>query len=343
MTTASIVMTTFEGERFLPRQLESFVEQTSRPDELIVADDRSTDGTVAILRDFAASAPFPVSVHVNAERLGFRRNFMAAAARATGGIILFSDQDDVWRSDKLATIRTAFAADPDLTMIYHGAAIVDADEHELGTMFARDIPSHVLAPEAATPWQFSAGLVQAFRSDLRAFDDLWPISREYCADEPMAHDRWYFFLALAVGKLAFLADDLLLYRQHGHNTYGVEARRTVLKRIVQGLSRPAVTELLIERAALSRCHVLDRIADRVDASRRGQVDRFAERYRRFAERLARRRAVYATPHLTGRARALRTSWTNGDYHGASWGFNRVSVPRDVLAGVLRWGAGADLD
>ena len=53
----SVALCTCDGERFLPRQLASMLQQTRLPDELIVCDDRSTDGTLAVLRAFAASSP----------------------------------------------------------------------------------------------------------------------------------------------------------------------------------------------------------------------------------------------------------------------------------------------
>ena len=61
----SVAMCTYNGARFLREQLDSIAAQTRPPDELVVCDDRSTDGTTAVVEAFAASAPFPVRLHVN--------------------------------------------------------------------------------------------------------------------------------------------------------------------------------------------------------------------------------------------------------------------------------------
>ena len=63
-------MCTYNGERFLADQLESIAAQSRPPGELVVCDDRSTDSTVDLIRQFAQSAPFPVRIHVNPVNLG---------------------------------------------------------------------------------------------------------------------------------------------------------------------------------------------------------------------------------------------------------------------------------
>ena len=78
MAKISIALCTYNGEQFLREQLESFTCQRRLPDELIVSDDRSTDGTVSIVERFASQAPFPVALVVNDENLGSTRNFEKA-------------------------------------------------------------------------------------------------------------------------------------------------------------------------------------------------------------------------------------------------------------------------
>ena len=58
----SVALCTYDGARFLGAQLESFATQIRLPDELVVCDDHSSDGTAAVLRDFARRAPFPVRI-----------------------------------------------------------------------------------------------------------------------------------------------------------------------------------------------------------------------------------------------------------------------------------------
>src|SRR5690349_15385572 len=100
----SVAMATYNGAPFLPEQLQSLAAQTLPPFELVVCDDGSTDRTIQILREFATSAPFPVRIHENSERLGFGDNFLKAAALCQGDWIAFCDQDDIWLPHKLETV-----------------------------------------------------------------------------------------------------------------------------------------------------------------------------------------------------------------------------------------------
>jgi glycosyltransferase involved in cell wall biosynthesis len=78
--TISIAMTTFNGATYLEEQLDSLLGQQHLPAELVVGDDGSEDETLSILERFARKAPFPILVHRNPSRLGFRANFAASSS-----------------------------------------------------------------------------------------------------------------------------------------------------------------------------------------------------------------------------------------------------------------------
>ena len=93
---ASIALATYNGERYLQEQLNSFLHQTRLPDEIIACDDCSTDRTMDILESFAISALFAVYIYRNAINLGYTKNFERAISLCSGDVIFLSDQDDVW-------------------------------------------------------------------------------------------------------------------------------------------------------------------------------------------------------------------------------------------------------
>ena len=100
--TVSVVMATYNGAKYIREQLDSILEQTYQIQEIIIQDDGSTDDTVAICEEYARKYP---NVHVfrNPKNLGFNENFHTCALRATGDLVAFSDQDDVWFPEKIAT------------------------------------------------------------------------------------------------------------------------------------------------------------------------------------------------------------------------------------------------
>src|ERR1700721_1466926 len=105
----SIAMTTYNGEAHLQEQLDSLAEQRLLPAELVIGDDGSTDDTLNILERFAGAAPFPVRIHKNPKRLGYRANFLNVARRCTSQLISFCDQDDVWSVVNLWRVVPCFA------------------------------------------------------------------------------------------------------------------------------------------------------------------------------------------------------------------------------------------
>src|SRR5687768_16857497 len=121
----SVAMCTYNGAQFLRAQFESIIAQSRRPDEIVVCDDCSTDETRALLNQFAADSPIPVLLHFNEQNLGSVMNFEQAIRMCTGDVIALSDQDDVWREDKLQLIEQAFHKTPEAGLVFSDAELVD--------------------------------------------------------------------------------------------------------------------------------------------------------------------------------------------------------------------------
>lgn len=98
----SVIMATYNGEKYLREQLDSILQQTYPIQEIIVQDDCSTDGTMDILASYAGQYPI-IQVERNGQNKGCNATFKAAGMRATGDFVAISDQDDVWYSHKIAT------------------------------------------------------------------------------------------------------------------------------------------------------------------------------------------------------------------------------------------------
>lgn len=98
--TVSVVMATYNGERFLREQMDSILAQTYPISEIIVQDDGSTDATLDIIKDYAAQHK-NIRLFQNEHNLGYNLNFETAAKRATGDLIAIADQDDVWFPEKI--------------------------------------------------------------------------------------------------------------------------------------------------------------------------------------------------------------------------------------------------
>lgn len=99
----SVVIATYNGEKYILKQLESLYMQRRKPDEVIICDDMSWDGTVEVINKYIARKQLESSwhVYVNTERLGYSGNFFSAVRKAAGDYIFLCDQDDGWFEDKI--------------------------------------------------------------------------------------------------------------------------------------------------------------------------------------------------------------------------------------------------
>jgi glycosyltransferase involved in cell wall biosynthesis len=330
--TASIALCTYNGTTYLRRQLDSIFAQTRLPSELIVADDRSTDGTRKLIEDFAATSPFPVRFSVNDRNLGYRANFISAAQRTSGDIIFFCDQDDVWHPTKLDVVCGEFER-RDALLVYHNAAVVDSEERELSTLYSAPEQLRALAQKPMPPRHYSLGFTQAFRRELLSHDDLWPESLDHMTGQVMAHDQWYFFLAASLGRIRFVDEPLVRHRQHGGNTYGVADGGSRWRRLASRFTHRPEWDRLEAEAARQRAAILTRLCERNPPfARRGTE--LIEAYTSLAERHGRRYAAYTSPTLARRAAAFTKALLRGDYRGRPWGLDPRALPRDFLVGAL---------
>ncbi|MDD3174726.1 MAG: glycosyltransferase, partial [Herbinix sp.] len=102
MSTVAIVMTTYNGEKYVGEQINSILASTYQDFELFICDDGSKDSTMSILRDYEKQNPTKVHVFQNETNQGVTINFLKTLCRTTMDYMMFCDQDDVWKSNKIA-------------------------------------------------------------------------------------------------------------------------------------------------------------------------------------------------------------------------------------------------
>ncbi len=119
----SVVMCTYNGEKHIREQLDSLLAQTFPIHEIVVQDDNSTDTTWAILSEYAAKHTY-IKLFRNPANCGLNQNFLSAFNRATGEYIAVSDQDDVWKPEKIETCMNEFASGNHM-LVYTDSYITD--------------------------------------------------------------------------------------------------------------------------------------------------------------------------------------------------------------------------
>ncbi|WP_262493778.1 glycosyltransferase family 2 protein [Fibrella aestuarina] len=227
--TLSVALCTYNGMRYLPEQLASIIAQTRLPDELVLVDDCSTDDTVAYLQHWAATAPFPVHIYPNEQNLGSTKSFERAVTHCTGDIVVLSDQDDVWRADRLQKTADWFAAHPAMDAVFSDADLIDDDSRQTGHRIWEVVQ---FTPEAQQQWQagkgyellFSGyvvtGATMAIRRSALASLLPFPTHVQY-----LIHDAWMSLVLALKGRIGFINEPLIQYRQHSSQQVGFKPAR----------------------------------------------------------------------------------------------------------------------
>ncbi|MFZ5723709.1 MAG: glycosyltransferase [Pseudomonadota bacterium] len=123
----SVVMATYNGKRYLAEQLDSIANQTRRPDELLIIDDASSDGTPEFLAAWARDKPW-ARIERNPENLGINGTFYRLLTESRGKHVFIADQDDVWLPGK---IERMLASAGDASLTFSDASMIDGEGRPL--------------------------------------------------------------------------------------------------------------------------------------------------------------------------------------------------------------------
>ncbi|MBX3099102.1 MAG: glycosyltransferase family 2 protein [Salinibacterium sp.] len=320
--TISVALCTHNGATYVREQVESILRQTVPASEIVLSDDASTDDTVAIVEATVADwlDPKPELVVIrNATALGVVANFEQAVLACTGDLIALSDQDDVWRRDKLEVVEPVFEAHPALLLVHSDATLVDGDLNPLRHSLLESL-------EATTKERRELVDGQSFRTFLRRnlVTGATVVFRRELLEKAVPfsprwiHDEWLAIIAACLDSTLLIDDELIDYRQHGKNQIGAEKPTFAYKlgKLVE--PRGERNLHLVERAEdlLERVELLQPAVspDRVELARRNLLHQ------------RRRQAVPRTRVL--RIPAVAAGLLSGRYSTFSRGL--IDVARDLV-------------
>lgn len=214
----SVALCTYNGAAHIAEQLHSIIGQSCQPDEIVICDDCSTDGTLDIARSVLSGWRGETLLFENEQNLGFSCNFQKAMGLCRGELIFLSDQDDIWHKDKIAIITEAMNSHPEAMLAVHDAVLVDMDRHVLKTSFWEYLTPPFRKEELNSCHYrrlFCSNVVQGCACALRRelFEQAQPFPKAAC------HDEWLALVAIASDSLLLVDMPLLEYRQ-GNNQIG---------------------------------------------------------------------------------------------------------------------------
>ena len=203
----SVCMATYNGENYIYTQLKSILSQIDANDEVIISDDSSTDETVDIIESFNDPR---VKVLKNNTFYNPIYNFENALKKASGDIIVLSDQDDIWLNNKIGIIRNKFQNNTtDIYTVVLDGYVINGDGDIIhDSIFdlnkaGRGILKNILK-------NTYMGCCMAFTTELLE------ISLNFPKNIPM-HDSWLGLLSEMYGKVEFVHRKTIKYREHQSN------------------------------------------------------------------------------------------------------------------------------
>ena len=223
--TISTAIATYNGAEFLPRQLDSILEQNRKVDEIVVCDDNSTDGTWELLQEYQAKYPKIFRIFRNEKNLGVAENFEKALSLCSGEIIFIADQDDFWQKNKTEKMVSPFK-NRKIIGVYSDSLITD---NELNSQNCTHLQLRGFVPEKLP---FLPQLRQFVRRVPPAAHDM-AIRRnslKFLIPFPKlknVHDSFIGLSIAAQDGWAVIPEPLTLFRQHASNASNSGRKRSL--------------------------------------------------------------------------------------------------------------------
>jgi glycosyltransferase involved in cell wall biosynthesis len=214
----SIALTTFNGEKYLVKLLESFLSQTQSIDEVIICDDGSSDKTIEILNNFKANhREINFEIFENHSNLGVVKNFSKAIRLCKGDLIFLADQDDVWEVNKVKVMVGEYIKGTS-SYIISDMKVMDAEGNLESFTFSEFCENEYFISRS---YFMNGCAVLAAKHFLLA-----------CLPVPpgKAHDSWFAYCARRLKTRLYLSEPLMRYRIHSD---GLTSKNWANRRMVQ--------------------------------------------------------------------------------------------------------------
>ena len=202
----SIVMTVYNGEKYIKEQIDSFLNQTLLPNEIIISDDCSSDKTIEIVEEYKKKYSDKIKVFKNQYNLGFTKNFQKGIEKSSGDIIFLSDQDDVWYKNKIETVVKIFNNNPNIDLIIHDADLVNENLKKTNLSAISQIKLGFDNTDV-----FITGALTSFNKRLIKY--FLPFPKQL-----NGHDGFIHFVSKNLGTRMVINEKLQMIRRHTNNT-----------------------------------------------------------------------------------------------------------------------------
>lgn len=221
MEKVDILVATCNGEKYVKEQIDSILNQTYENIRVIVSDDRSDDSTPKILKEIAKSDK-RVILNLQKERLGVINNFEFLLKQVKSNFYMFSDQDDFWLPNKVEKMMEKQKQE-NADLVFGDLEVVNEN---LETMYPsygdymllnRKIKKCINSYEYNYLYNCVTGCTILGKTSM--LDKILPLPN---TSKYVLHDHWIGIITGIYGKVAYVEETYIKYRQHGNNQVGTD-------------------------------------------------------------------------------------------------------------------------
>lgn len=221
MEKIDVLMATYNGEKYLREQIDSILNQTYSNINLIISDDCSTDKTQEILKEYEQKDN-RVILKLHKERFGIIKNFEFLLEQVTSDYYMLSDQDDVWLPEK---IEMSFKKlnDENADLVFADLEVVDENLKTIYPSYGdymllnRKIKKCINSYELNYLYNCVTGCTVLGKTSM--LEKILPMPN---MSKYVLHDYWIAIMSSIYGKVAYLDEKCIKYRQHGNNQVGTD-------------------------------------------------------------------------------------------------------------------------
>lgn len=244
---SSVVITTYNGEKYIEDLLVSLINQTRKIDEVLIYDDCSSDRTVKILNDFINSNDLNWKITVNEKNVGWQENFKNGILEATNEVIFPCDQDDIWELDKVETMMNFFETNSNVSLLTtdYNCLIDNRIIYEKCPKIKTNKETFLVNSDKRYLWILRPGCVMAFSKKCQDyFSKIW--------NSGYPHDALVWSICTITGEHYHISYSSIKYRRHNENAtlHYMHKRIVTIKSIERHI---AINNWLIEQNIENKC------------------------------------------------------------------------------------------
>ena len=217
--TIDILLPTYNGEKYLKEQLDSILNQTYKNIRLIISDDCSKDSTPKILEEYRKKDE-RIELYLQKENIGVVKGIEFLLKKVKSNYYMLADQDDVWLPLKVEkSIETLKKQKADL--VFGDLEVVDQNLNTIFPSFGdfmllnRKIHKYIDSYKVNYLYNCVTGCTVLSKKEF--IEKILPIPTE---SKYLIHDHWIGIIVALNGKLAYMPEKYIKYRQHGNNQVG---------------------------------------------------------------------------------------------------------------------------